>query len=391
MTSLLSIVVIVLLAYTGSVIFKKIKYQSTFIKSIAYTGILYIILGYILSPNVLNVFDVSILENLNILFAFVLGWAGFFIGLQTKLSALRRFPSMYFRYTIINFSIVFLVSFLGFWFLLNTALHIITDYRYLLVLSLAGAISSPIMLAVVIRDYRVHARLAHLLQFQAAFDNVLGVLAIGILEISFGIYTQESLLLVFAEISIVTVLALLAGGVYALLSKSKMNNEEETLYIIGLLMFVVGLSLYFGMSLLLAGLFFGIVIANSTKRSRSLYNSIQHLEKPMYILLLVFAGAEMRVRPAISLILIFFIWRVLAKVMAEVIANQTISKNERHSGWLGFGGIGMGGLPLAIVLDFYFIHPQQESQLLIFVVFVMLVFQDGMALRYLKERLIRVK
>jgi hypothetical protein len=76
-------------------------------------------------------------------------------------------------------------------------------------------------------------------------------------------------------------------------------------------------------------------------------------------------------------------------MLAEVIANQTIAKNERHKGWLGLAGIGMGGLPLAIMLDFYLINPNPETRLMIFIVFVALVFQDGAALHYLKERLIR--
>ncbi len=389
MTSLLSIVLIVLLAFVGSVIFKKIKIRSTFLESIAYTGMLYLLLGYLLSPNVFNLFDESILKNLNILFALVLGWAGFLVGLQAKITGMLRFPPMYFRYTITNIVLVFLLSLSGFWYLLKVVFHAQMDYQNLLVLALAGAITSPIMLAVVVRDNRVQARLAHLLQFQAAFDNLLGILTIGIVELSLGLYNQEPLWLVFADIFVVVFIALLAGGVYTWLAKNKMSSEEETLYIIGLLMLVVGTALYFGLSLLFAGLIFGLVLANSTNRARSLYRSIQQLEKPMYILLLVFAGANLKIQPAIALIVVFFLWRIASKVLAEIVANQTIAKAERHSGWLGLASIGMGGLPLAIVLDFYLINPNPETRLMIFVVFVVLVFQDGMALHYLKERLIR--
>ena len=119
MTSLLSIVLIVLLAFAGSVVFKKIRIRSTLFESIAYTGILYIVLGYLLSPNVFGVFNQNILNDLNILFALVLGWAGFLVGLQAKLTGMLRFPPMYFRYTITNTLLVFLLSLFGFWFLLR--------------------------------------------------------------------------------------------------------------------------------------------------------------------------------------------------------------------------------------------------------------------------------
>ncbi len=389
MTSLLSIVLIVLLAFLGSVIFKKIKIRSTFLESIAYTGMFYIVFGYLLSPNVFNFFDEKILKNLNILFALVLGWAGFLVGLQAKITGMLRFPPMYFRYTITNIVLVFLLSLSGFWYLLTVVFRVPLEYQNLLVLTLAGSITSPIMLAVVVRGNRVQARLAHLLQFQAAFDNLLGILTIGMVEISLGLYNQEPLWLVFTDILVVVFVALLAGGIYTWLAKDKMSAEEETLYIIGLLMFVVGTALYFGLSLLFAGLIFGLVLANSTNRARSLYRSIQQMEKPMYILLLVLAGANLSVQPAIALIVVFFLWRIVSKVLAEMVANQTIKKAERHRGWLGLANIGMGGLPLAIVLDFYLINPGPKTRLMIFIIFVALVFQDGMALQYLKERLVR--
>ncbi len=389
MTSLLSIVLIVLLAFVGSTIFKKIKIRSTFLESIAYTGMLYIILGYILSPEVFNVFDDTILKNLNILFALVLGWAGFLVGLQAKFSGMRRFPSMYFRYTVTNIILIFFLSVVGFWFLLKMVFHVQMETPNMLILALAGAITSPIMLAVVVRDNRVQARLAHLLQFQAAFDNLLGIVTIGFLEIGLGLYKQESFGMVLTDISMVIIVALLSGGIYTWLSKHKMSEEEETLYIIGLLMVVVGTALYLGVSLLFAGLIFGLVLANSTKRARSLYRNIQQLEKPMYILLLVLAGANMNIQPAYILIIVFFVGRFGAKILGEWVANLTIKKGERHHGWLGIANIGMGGLPLAIVLDFYVMNPGPGSGLLIFVVFITIVFQDGIALNYLKGRLIR--
>ncbi len=390
MTSLLSIVVLVLLAYTGSRFILKWKIQNTFLKSIAFTGIIYITLGYLLSSKALNIVTVEITEQLKIVFALVLGWAGFLIGLQTKFSGLKRFPVKYYRYSALGFLIGFAVTFLLLYGILNKWLLYTIDFHSLLILSLAGAVTSPIMVAVVVRDHRVQARLSHLLQFNAAFDNLLGVLMIGIIVLANAFLVQDSVYLTVLHGIIVLAVSIVAAGIYASLTKEKISAEENFLYVIGLLLFVVGSALYFGMSILLASMIFGIVTANISGDTRRLYQNIQQLEKPMYILLLIFAGLNLHLDVNYTLLFLFFLVHIFAKLIAEYTANYSLGREERHEGWLGFGNIGMGGLSLAIILDFNLIYGGPFPELLLIII-TALFFQDGIALQYLEKRLIKEK
>jgi len=389
MTSLLSIVILVILAYSGSLIFQKITIKNTFLKSITFTGILYIILGFLLSPSVMNIFNPGVIEQLNIIFALVLGWAGFLIGLQTKTSGLKRFPVQYYRYSTINYLIVFGITYGLLYLILNLFLQQKINVQSLLVLSLAGAVTSPIMLAVVIRDNRVRARLAHLLQFQAAYDNLLGVFTIGIIVLVVVLLGKEPFLIVAIRGVVVLVVSIVTALVYRFLARDNINEEESFLYIIGLLLFLVGIALYLGMSILMASLIFGIVIANTIKNTRKLYHSIQQIEKPMYILLLIYVGINISFQVNYLIIISFFIIHIVAKIVAEYFANYTLKKNERHSGLLGFGSIGMGGLSLAIILDYYLANAGHTNEGLLLTIIIALLLQDGMALKYLEKRLVK--
>ncbi len=391
MTSLLSIVVLVLLAYTGSRFIQKRQIQNTYLKSIAFTGIVYITLGYLLSSKAFNIVTVEMTEQLKIVFSLVLGWAGFLIGLQTNVSGLKRFPGKYYRYSTLGFLIAFAVTFLLLYGILNTWLLYAIDFHNLLILSLAGAVTSPIMVAVVVRDHRVQARLSHLLQFNAAFDNLLGVLMIGIIVLADAFWVQDSVRLTALHGIIVLIVSVAAAWIYSTLTTEKVSVEENFLYVIGLLMFIVGSALYFGMSILLAALIFGMVTANISGSTRKLYQNIQQVEKPMYILLLIFAGLNVRLDGNYVLLFLFFLLHIFAKLIAEYTANYSLGREERHDGWLGFGNIGMGGLSLAIVLDFNLVYGGQSPESLLLIIITALFFQDGIALQYLEKRLIKEK
>ena len=374
----------VIIAFSGAYIFQKLQTKNTFVKSLAFTGILYISLGFVLGPQGLNVFKESVLNHLNIIFALVLGWVGFLIGLQTKLSGLKRFPFKYYRYSSLNFIIAFIVTFFLIKFILENIPGQQIDVHSLMVLSLAGAVSSPIMLAVVIRDHRVHARLGHLLQFQAAYDNLLGIFSIGAVVLVVAALGAKTGTQIVLHSFIVLAVSLVSGTIFYFLTKEKRNDEERFLFIVGLLMFVVGVALYFSMSVLLAALIFGALVANTSKETRNLYHNVQQVEKPMYILLLIFTGINISLQINFYMLIIFFVVHILAKLGAEYLANYSLGKQERHSGWLGFGNIGMGGLSLAIILDYYLIHSAQPGEGLLLIVIVTLLLQDGIALNYLE-------
>lgn len=388
MTSLLGLVLLVIIAYGGALIFQKNKTNNVVFKVVSYTGLLYLGLGYLIGPRNINLLNPEIINNLNVLFALVLGWVGFLVGLQMNWSGLKRFPFSYYRYSSLNFVITYLFSVLLLYLFTKQVFTHNIEIQDLLVLALAGAITSPIMLAVVIRENRVRARLAHLLQFQAAYDNLLGIAFVLILLIGSSLTPNTDTAVFWLKQSIVIIVAIICAYVYKTLVKEKFTNEENLLYILGLILFLVGITLYLGSSILLATLVLGIGLANITKKRRKLYHSIQQVEKPMYVLLLIYAGLNIDILTNSFLVVLFLVTHFVSKVLADYGARKSLPLNERHSGMMGLANTGMGGLSLAIILDYFIYNTYASKQYLITVVVIGLLVSDVLSFYYLRKKIV---
>ena len=110
MTPLLSIIFIVIIAYLGSAYYNKYQESSALVKSLGYSGSVYLIIGFLLGPSILALITPDIMEKLIVLVALVLGWTGFLIGLQAKRSELKRFQKSYYFFTVINFFIMIITT-----------------------------------------------------------------------------------------------------------------------------------------------------------------------------------------------------------------------------------------------------------------------------------------
>ena len=180
MTPLLSLILLVLLAYIGAVFLHSIRTPSSIIKGITNSGIIYLLIGYAIGPNVLKVLDISVLNDLSLIIAFVLGWTGFIIGLQINAKQMLRFPMSYYWKTLLIFALNFI--------LISVALLLCKHFIYnklihteIVVLAAAGSISSPLLIGLLKKDYKIRGRLIHFLQFHSAFDNMASIVIVGIM------------------------------------------------------------------------------------------------------------------------------------------------------------------------------------------------------------------
>lgn len=389
MTALLSLVLLVLIAYLGSIFFQKVKIRKPWIKSFAYTGSLYLLLGYLIGPNLFNVFNKEISQQLNVLYALVLGWIGFLIGLQANVQSIKRFQKEYFRFATINIIIAVVISFIA----LYQSFHLVDRFfneTEIFILAIAGAVTSPIMIAVISRDYKMPGRISYLLQFAAAFDNMLGIILLGLVtsytsDISFLNIYNPGVLIIFVSIMI----AVIASYLFFYLSREMKTDQEIFLLVLGLLLFIVGIAFYLKQSLLFISFVFGFGIANLPVNAKKIYLSIQQVEKPLYILLLIFVGANLKFesKEYWLYLAVFITVNLFAKMISGYFANFSMSRNSRIHKTIGMANLSMGGLSLAIILDFHLTNVSGYSQLLLFILAVSLVINDIISFKYLEKKL----
>ncbi len=387
MTALLILVFLLIIAYLSSKFFERKRFESTWIKSIAYTGSLYLFLGYLIGPQALNLINRQISEQLNVLYALVLGWVGFLIGLQVNVNSLKRFLKSYYLFASTNFLISLFIAFLLLYFAFSYYFKL-TDQIEILVLALATAVSSPIMIGVIVRDHKVKGKVAHLLQFVAAYDNILGILLLGIMmalitDLSFLGSYQINIEMIILSIAI----GILTTYFYHLLSKNIKGEQENFLLILGLLIFLVGIAYYLNQSLLFIAFVFGTGLSHLPVSTKKQYLILQEAEKPLYILLLIFVGVNINFASFYYIIylVIFLVINITSKLISGYLANYIIIKSDRPPGSIGLANVGLGGLSLAIILDFHLTNISDYSKLLIFIVAMSIIINDVISIYYLKN------
>lgn len=391
MTTLFTLVVLLIIAYSGREIFTRIEVDNLWLKGLAYSGIGYIVLGLMLGPQFSNLLKTEIIGKLQIIYVLVLGWVGLLIGLQFNIGHIKRFRKEYFAYGVLNFLMVFLITFL----LLSTAIKYVTyvefKVHYIFLFALAGAMASPIVLGVISKDYNVKGKLANLLQFNSAFNNLLGVTV-------FGIFTAVAAkgpgpgeigyrLLLFAG---VTGVAIISSFIYSVLSKEMKTEQETFLLVISLLLASVGVAYLVGQSLLFTAFAFGFGLSNLKINTRPMFLAIQKAEKPLYILLLLFTGINLGYQFVfIWYLLVFLLVHIISNLTASLVAGYVLEKKERLPATGGLANIGMGGLSLAIVLEYHLFNGSQITQLLIFVLSFSILLNDLIALKFLEKNVVR--
>jgi len=359
MTSVLGLVFLVVLAIIGKYFIAHVNIKKVGFGFLVYSGFYYLILGIISKPNILNILDLSVLKKAEFFFNFILGWTGFLIGLQLNIKGIRRFPKRYFATSLIHFVITFfIITILLLLFNKLTWIHI--SFLYIFLLSIVGSMGSVLGVGLLVKQGNIRSTTAHFLQFTTAFDNVLGIIFLGLV---FFIYQLTHLNLEHALLvnGFAYFLVVLLALFYKYLDKEFKIVEEESLLVIGLILIVVGMARYLHNSILFLSFLLGVLIINFKVDTKKILMTVQEWEKPLNFILLFAIGLYLNfnVLGLIFLFLLFLGSMGVAKFTAGYFGQylQANSKNKKKENRHVL--YGMSSLSLAMVLDAYFTNHSQ--------------------------------
>lgn len=379
MTPLLSLVLIVILAYVGTVFFQNPLSKSLIIKGLSLSGLHYLILGFILGPNIFNLLNSNILNELSVIQSFVLGWTGFLIGLQINFKQMKRFQQNYYWTSLGNFVFVFLMIFTGS-FALCSLLQLKIDLFQIIVLTVATSISSPLIIGVLKKEYNLRGNFIHYIQFQSAYDNMLGIIIIG-LVLSWYNYLALEVTKIMMDISIAVIIVILLALLFYYITKEIKNVQQYFLIIIGFLLLIVGTALQLKQSSLFIAFLFGFALANLPINTWKLFQTISNTEKPIYLLLLIFIGANIVNINVIIIVsgILFTLWRMASKYLGGQITLLAFYENKKKRTISSLMGIGMSGVSLAIILDYKMLSGTSNIEILVGIIITSFFINDGLA------------
>ncbi|HET7187685.1 MAG TPA: hypothetical protein VFI52_05995, partial [Gemmatimonadaceae bacterium] len=146
------------------------------------------------------------------------------------------------------------------------------------------------------------------------------------------------------------------GVLFHLFVGDEHDSDRIFVSLAGGVILVSGAASYVGLSPLLAALVFGAILVNTSGNRDEIAAAIARVERPLYFVLLVFAGAAWQPsqRDWVIPVLLFLAARAVAKLGGTRLVTRANGMLPVLGADWGRGLVGQGGLALAIALNYVY-------------------------------------
>jgi len=322
-------------------------------------GVPFIFLGFLLGPHLARVISQTVLEDLTPLIALGLGWIGLLFGLQLDRDHLKQFPRRYLLLAWLQAGVAFAIVFvLG--ELITDAWFSMSFGAVLLATAATASVSTPAAIAVVSNTYHARGPTTRFLFYVASLDAAVGILALGLTSSAF----HPGMLALGEAMSLVEwfVISILLGCFFGVLllsvTRIRPSGEELVLVLMGLVLFASGTAFYLALSPLFVCMIAGIVISNLSPIRRRIYSALVEWEKPIYVVMLVLAGALLEFPSwwIAPLTAAYVTTRLLAKWLGGLAASRLRPRGLNFPNSFGLALTPQGGISLAMAISFNLIY-----------------------------------
>jgi len=359
MKIIFALLIIVFLAFSGyHLTFRSFKLP-LFAREFYLTGTEFLFLGLLLGPQFSNLLDTETLKGLEPVGALLLGWIGLLFGFQFEIARLRRFPLDFFKAAILESLLTFALVFLGVYYALPLFSDISEVKRIALSLTLsaAAACTAQTGLALLTPDFvDQHRKTIGLLRYVSSIDGLSALLIFGMV-----FFFRRPSITGFSwigDLALGTVFILIISiglvFLYIVFIASHRDESELALVIIAMAVLTSGVASILHFSPLVANFFVGFCLVNLCRQKERLFKILVGVEKPVYLLLLVFLGAYWKLDSMWLIVLaaVYCLYRFTGKLFGGFMVARLSPELSSYPPHLGFGLLAQGGLPLAILFDF---------------------------------------
>jgi len=320
------------------------------------TGVHFLLLGVLLGPMALGLLGDAQLEGLFPFFAVGLGWVGFLFGIQLHAADLSRFPAGWHVFALGQALVVFAAVRLGGDAVLGvTGVDDPAAHALVAAAAAIAAVSAPAAIALVTSNFFVRGRVAELLLFTASLDALVGLGALQWVyatQLPAGHVPGLGNLTPLHWAAVTVALGVLGGLLFIWLRRLSTAEDERALFLLGIAAFVAGAALRLGVSPLLACTVAGITVAHLARERTELVEALRRWEKPIYVVLLLLAGALVRlpsiwVVPAAAGLLVL---RAAGKTAGAALLGRAVVRIATPKR-VGLALVPQGGMALAMAIS----------------------------------------
>lgn len=343
------------------------------------TGTEFLLVGFSLGENLLALLDEQTLSSLAPLLSLVLGWIGFLLGMQVEFRKLRMFPRSYWLATLCQSIATMVLVFLVFHEILRrrfpgSPVHVLTAS---IALSAMAGPTAQSVLALVTEGTPVRkAGIVGLVRYISSMDGLIGITVLGVLfsyvrPVSLqGMGLGGSWGLLAVNLGIGTTM----GFLFNSLLSHRFSREELFLIVMGIVTFGGGVAAYLHLSPLFVCMVMGIVVVNTSHAKERVIETLNLAERPVYLVLLVLAGAMWRIEDPSVFLLAGGYWfvRFIGKWAGGYVAIREVA--AMPAPWtIGLALVSQGGVSIAMVLNLQQAYPSEVTNAVISIVLLTVV------------------
>lgn len=337
-------------------------------------GAEYVVIGFLLGPRVTGLLDAGQVQDLTPIVSLALGWLGMLLGTYFRLPTMALIDGDHLR-------IAFAEAVTTFGAALAALLAI---FHYLagsdwpeatvqaVTLAAVATLSSPAAVDAVVDRARHRSRILPVLQLTARIDALVAVVAFGLVlavlhqgEVAPGVRPPTA-----TEWAVINLAVGVASGVlFHLFLGPRGHLDEGRLFVAlaGAIVIASGASYYLNLSPIYTNLILGFILANSGTAHRDVTRLLLSTERPVYLALLLFAGAAWSPGTAELLFVapVFVVVRLASRYLGGWVAGAHVAPAELRTHDLGRGLLAQGGIGVAIALNYTQVHPELTPRVIL--------------------------
>lgn len=319
----------------------------------------YMLVGVILGPSVLHLFDEPSMERLSFITEIALGFVAFSIGSELNMSTLKRLGGGI-------ISIILAESF-GAFFIVVLAVYALTrDLPLALIFGSMAPASAPAGTVAVIQECKAKGSLTTTLYAVVGFDDGLAIIIFG-----FAAALAKTLLITEAsgaaegilgallapakEIGLSFVVGGAAGLLFYHLVRKLQNARDILIVVFGVILICTGLSIRWHLSLILTNMVVGFVLANA--RHESLLHRVTapllEVMPLLFVLFFCLAGAHLQLSalPALGAVgIVYVLSRSAGLIGGARIGALFGHVEDKVKKYVGLGILSQAGVAIGLSL-----------------------------------------
>jgi hypothetical protein len=356
MTSSLVLVIVVAVAYVAA----QVAFEWLGRRFLVVSGAEYLLLGILLGPEVSGLLTPGVVERFAPVTTLALGWMGALVGVRLYLAELVKVPGLVYRVALLESALTFVVVAAVETLALGLVYDIAFSDAMLPAAALAGiaTASSSAGVELVARRFNERGVEVTQLAITVLVNAIVAVVSFGLLaSVWHAPVMIEGRPLTPTEWMAITLgIGVVSGVLFHLFVGEETNTDRLFISLAGGIILVSGAASHAGLSPLLSALVFGAILVNTSRNRAEIVAAIARVERPMYFVLLVFAGAAWQpsARAWVLPVVLFVAVRALAKLGGTRLVTRANGLLPVLGPDWGRALLGQGGLALAIALNYVY-------------------------------------